>query len=59
MRGHSILLLYPYIRPDKRKLAYLHTCYHHHRLRFIPLKRLPELKTAFNTHKPKADHRVR
>jgi len=59
MRGHFIAFLYPYIELQKRQLAYLHTCYHHHRLRFIPLKRLPQLQTAFNIHKPKADHRVR
>src|ERR1019366_7217097 len=32
--------------------------YHHHRLRFIPLKRLRPHQTAFNTHNPCITHRV-
>ena len=39
MRGHFIPLLYPFIGLEKQQLAYLHTCHHHHRFRFIPLKR--------------------
>ena len=57
--GHFILPLYSYIGPDKRQLAHLHTAHHHHRLRFIPLKRIRPSINAFNTHNPCLTHRVR
>jgi hypothetical protein len=58
-RGHFIALLYPHIGLDNRQLTSLHTSDHPHQLRLIPLNRLHPLEAAFNTHRPKADHRVR